>query len=118
MDTWMWCIYGAPLLIKRSSRGEIVVMVVGSAQQPRKWTMDAVLVLMLSYNYSFISAYKVAKIYYFSSMVNILVVASSSMAGSEDGLPGHVIIDHLLGKVCENDLNNKTANRKFFCISS
>lgn len=40
MDTWMWCIYGAPLLIKRSSRGEIVVMVVGSAQQPRKWTMD------------------------------------------------------------------------------
>lgn len=36
----MWCIYGAPLLIKRSSRGEIV-LVVGSAQQPAQmdeWT--------------------------------------------------------------------------------
>lgn len=61
------CIYGAPLLIKcvRLSLDGGGGGAGGgcTAQQPRKWTdgwMDGYRVPMLSYNYSFISAYKVA----------------------------------------------------------
>lgn len=102
-----------------------------------RWGEDgSVLVLMLGYNYSFIPAYKVAEIYYFSRLQNKVPkftdhqlhgqrVSASSVrplprplsALVSGGCLWYLKLFFSL-RVCENDLNNKNARRKFFCIST